>query len=264
MSKSATSFFTFSRETLFIFGAVLFLAASGFVAEPTTAQVRVIRGVSVGIPGPGREVTMPIQIDSLGNESSTRFSLNFSPGVLTNPRVALGAGTPEGSNLATNTNNVAQGQLGILVDSTNTYLAGTRTILTITFTVPTNVNLGSYVVAFGSTPTPQSVSNLTGTLLPTTYEQGNVIIGATAAGVDVFGRIVTPDGRGIRNAAVVVTDTNGSRRLTTTSSFGYYRFADVRSGQPYTISVQSRRYRFTPRVVQIVDTLTDFDFVGEQ
>ena len=52
------------------------------------------------------------------------------------------------------------------------------------------------------------------------------------------------------------------RRLATTSSFGHYRFADIESGGTYAIGVKSTRYRFTPRVIQIVDTLTDFNFVG--
>jgi hypothetical protein len=30
------------------------------------------------------------------------------------------------------------------------------------------------------------------------------------------------------------------------------------------MSVESRRYRFAPRIIQVIDTLTDFDFVGQE
>jgi hypothetical protein len=84
----------------------------------------------------------------------------------------------------------------------------------------------------------------------------------TAAGVEVSGRVLTPDGRGLRNATVTMTDANGVVRTTTTSTFGYYRFDNVAVGETYVMGVSSRNYRFTPRVVQVVDNMTDVDFIG--
>jgi hypothetical protein len=84
----------------------------------------------------------------------------------------------------------------------------------------------------------------------------------TSAGVDVSGRVLTPDGRGLRNATVTMTDSNGVVRTATTSSFGFYRFEGVTVGESYVMGVSSRSYRFTPRVVQVFDTLTDVDFIG--
>ena len=264
MSNSAVSFFGFGRKTFLTFGVVMFLAVSGFVAGTATAQgTRVIRSTSVAVLA-GQQAVVQIQLDSQGNESSTSFSFSFNPAVLTNPVVTLGSGVPAGSNLGTNTNNAAQGQIGVLVDSTNTYTAGTRNIVTVTFTVPANAPIGLYPVTFGDVPTSRSVSSAQGALLTTTYTNGQVQVGSTAAGVDVSGRVVTPDGRGIRNASVIITDAAGARRSATTSSFGYYRFEAVESGRTYTIGVNSKQYRFTPRVIQVVDTLADFDFVGQQ
>ena len=85
---------------------------------------------------------------------------------------------------------------------------------------------------------------------------------ATAAGVDVSGRVLTPDGRGLRNAVVSMTGPDGVVRTATTSSFGYYRFENVEAGPSYVMGVTSRNFRFTPRVVQVTDTLTDVDFIG--
>lgn len=86
----------------------------------------------------------------------------------------------------------------------------------------------------------------------------------TAAGVEVSGRVMTPDGRGLRNATVSITDGAGNTRTATTSTFGYYRFDDVQVGETYIMAVSSRRYRYAPRAVPVFDSLTDVDFVGQE
>lgn len=89
-----------------------------------------------------------------------------------------------------------------------------------------------------------------------------IILPTTAAGVEVSGRVLTPDGRGLRNANVTLTDSEGIIRRASTSSFGNFTFEDVEVGSTYVISVNSKRYRFSPRIVNVVDTLTDLDFTG--
>lgn len=81
----------------------------------------------------------------------------------------------------------------------------------------------------------------------------------TAAGVTVSGRVFNPEGRGLRNAKVSLIDSQGGNKTVTTNSQGYYQFDDVQVGQTYVVSVSSRRYSFSPRVVQIVDTLVNLD-----
>ena len=85
----------------------------------------------------------------------------------------------------------------------------------------------------------------------------------TAAGVELSGRVMTANGNGVTGAIVTVTDQSGVARTTLTSSFGYYRFDDVQVGQTYIVSVGSKRFSFTPRVVQVVDNVSDLDFVAE-
>jgi hypothetical protein len=207
-------------------------------------------------------VTVSIVLDALGNETSASFSLNFNSAVFSNPVVALGLGTPAGSVANTNVTEVSEGRLGILVDSVNPYAAGTRQIITVTFDVSADANLGLYPITFGGIPTPQSVANTTGGLLTTLYQTGIVQIGSTAAGVEVSGRVLTPDGRGLRNAVVTITDHLGNVRTATTSSFGYYRFEDIDTGSTFVVAVASKRYRFAPRLLQVFDTLANVDFVG--
>ena len=93
---------------------------------------------------------------------------------------------------------------------------------------------------------------------------GLELLSTTAAGVEVSGRVTTPDGRGLRNAVVSMVDSQGVVRTATTSSFGYYSFDGVEAGSSVVMNVQSRRYRFAPRIVQVIDTLTDVDFTGQE
>ncbi len=84
-----------------------------------------------------------------------------------------------------------------------------------------------------------------------------------AAGVSVSGRVLTPDGQGVRGAVITIAGLNGEPRTARTGSFGYYRFDDVLAGETYLISVASKRYQFTSRTVSVGDELTDVDFVAE-
>jgi uncharacterized delta-60 repeat protein len=82
------------------------------------------------------------------------------------------------------------------------------------------------------------------------------------SGVSVSGRVTTPGGQALRNATVVMTNAQGVTRMATTSSFGIYLFEDVPAGSNYTLSVRSKRYRFSPRILNVNGTLTGVDLVG--
>jgi protocatechuate 3,4-dioxygenase beta subunit len=78
----------------------------------------------------------------------------------------------------------------------------------------------------------------------------------------VEGRVLTPAGVGVRNAVVTLIDPAGIRRSATTSSFGVYSFQNLAPGQEYTMTVVNKRYRFAPRTVTLISSLTNFDFPG--
>lgn len=215
-------------------------------------------GTAAGVES---QVEIRILLDSLGDELSTSFTLNFSPFGPRNPVVALGNDMLPGSTLQINNDNLAQGQLGIVINSPRPFAVGTHNILNIRFTVLASVSVGGYPVCFGGVPTPQNVSSPTGMSLPTTYEPGFIALGQ-ADGIGVGGRVLTPDGRGLGNVTVIATDAFGSRRFATTNSFGNYLLPYVRLGRTYTLSVQSKRYRFKPLVFQVAFPLPDFDFIG--
>ena len=82
------------------------------------------------------------------------------------------------------------------------------------------------------------------------------------ASATVDGKVLTSAGRGLRNAAVSITDSQGVVLTATTSSFGFFSFPNIATGETYTFRVTSRLYRFTAQTVQVNGNLTLPDFVG--
>ncbi len=87
---------------------------------------------------------------------------------------------------------------------------------------------------------------------------------ANSTGVEVSGKVLTPDGRGLRNTQITITDKYGVARTATTSSFGTFHFDTVPTGETYTIAVRSNRYRFASRQVTINDNLSNIDFIERE
>lgn len=87
----------------------------------------------------------------------------------------------------------------------------------------------------------------------------------TAAAVTVSGRVVTADGRGIRNVLVTMVKSNGESRTVLSSAFGYFRFDDLAPGETYIFSVSAKRYTFSqPTLVRsIVEDADDIIFTAD-
>ena len=120
---------------------------------------------------------------------------------------------------------------GLTLTKTSSFIAATQT------------------VALTGTPTKTGAYNFTvttsdGTNTNATDYSINVT-SPTAAAVTVSGRVVTAKGaRGIRSAVVTMTDQDGTVRYATTSTFGYFRFADVPAGQTYIFNIRAKRFTF--------------------
>jgi len=116
--------------------------------------------------------------------------------------------------------------------------------------------------------TPTSVVRVlpTGSILISEKATGRImrLPGPSAAGVNISGRVVTPDGRGLRNALVTMTDQRGMTRTVATGSFGYYTFSGAPAGESFVLSVSSKRFRFVSRIIEVFDNLTNVDFVGQE
>jgi hypothetical protein len=87
----------------------------------------------------------------------------------------------------------------------------------------------------------------------------------TAASVTVTGRVISANGRGIRNVLVSLVDVSGESRTVVTSALGYFRFTDVPAGQTYTLSAFAKRYTFSQQsqALSIFEDMRDVVFVAE-
>ncbi|MBK9215520.1 MAG: beta-propeller fold lactonase family protein [Chloracidobacterium sp.] len=94
---------------------------------------------------------------------------------------------------------------------------------------------------------------------------GLEFLSTTAANASISGRVLTADGRPIRNVTVSVTGNSLSEpRVVQTGSFGYYNFDDLRTGETYVITVQGRRYFFQmpSQIVSLTDNIADLNFIA--
>ncbi len=82
----------------------------------------------------------------------------------------------------------------------------------------------------------------------------------SAGDVSVGGRVNARGGRGLVNATVRLLQDDGSMLVTRTSSFGYFQFKGVRSGQAVLIMVESRNYTYEPQFVSLADNALELRF----
>jgi hypothetical protein len=87
----------------------------------------------------------------------------------------------------------------------------------------------------------------------------------TASSVTLDGKVTTSEGRAIPRVTVTLVGGSGEVQTFITSGFGYYTFEGLRSGETYTISVESKSYRFNPssRTITAMDSVHDLDFTAE-
>lgn len=99
----------------------------------------------------------------------------------------------------------------------------------------------------------------------TTFSEwtGGNRLNPTAAQVSVSGRVSTPEGRGLRNATVTMTNQTGETRTARTNSFGNFRFEDVAVGESYVFAVKSKQYQFAPQVLNILEETGDLNFIAK-
>jgi YVTN family beta-propeller protein len=77
----------------------------------------------------------------------------------------------------------------------------------------------------------------------------------TAASASIGGRVVQANGRGIANVGVALTDANGTARVVKSNSFGYFRFAEIETGQTYVLSANHKIYSFDSQILAVNDNL---------
>lgn len=100
--------------------------------------------------------------------------------------------------------------------------------------------------------------------LPTAFNDGSVNVQVpTAAMISVAGRVLTSEGRGVKNVMVSLTDNAGVPRRVMSGPRGFFHFEDVEAGQSYVLSATARRYQFTSQIINVTDNISDFEFRAE-
>lgn len=77
----------------------------------------------------------------------------------------------------------------------------------------------------------------------------------TAAGARLSGRVLTPENRGLSGATVVLTDSSGKDLTVQTGTFGNFSFENLPAGESFVITVRSKRYQYSPQLVELASDL---------
>jgi uncharacterized delta-60 repeat protein len=79
---------------------------------------------------------------------------------------------------------------------------------------------------------------------------------ASVTGEEVTGTVLTLDGRGVFGARVVLSLPGGEERFTQSNPAGFFRFKDVPTGQPVTLTVTHKLLQFDPQTLTITGATT--------
>lgn len=87
----------------------------------------------------------------------------------------------------------------------------------------------------------------------------------TSAEVSVSGRVVTANGRGIRNVLVTMSGASGEVQTAMSSMSGNFHFANVLAGDTYIFTARAKRFSFaqSTQVLSITEDVSDLVFVAE-
>ncbi len=207
----------------------------------------------------GSRITIPVEIRMNGDEAAVSFTLRYDHTKLGQPDVAAGS-LAYGTILTYGSRE--SGAVKVLIDAIGPLGPASKQADPLVF-VSFDI-LGT--AASGDTPLELEevvVSDANATRLTSWSQPGTVsITGPNAAGVEVSGRVMTADGRGIRNAIVLMIDQDRNIRATTTGTFGHYRFRGVPPDAWYLLRVQTRRFRFIPRRIHVTGPMTDVDLIA--
>lgn len=101
------------------------------------------------------------------------------------------------------------------------------------------------------TPTPSPTPSVTPSPSPT-----------PPTAITVNGRVVTPNGNGIRSATVRLKEAGGTTRTVLTNALGFFAFENVAVGPTVNLTATSKLYRFAQQDLPITVGMPEITFVG--
>jgi uncharacterized protein (TIGR03437 family) len=177
--KNIKDYHAYLKIALFALAIVtlsLSLASPLVSSQAGATQAREVRVVAASAVA-GQNVNVSVELVSQGNENAVGFSLNFDPAILSNPAITLGSGAT-GAMQFFNTTQAANGRLGVTLGygAGQTFTAGTRQLVSISFAVAANAPTGSTPITFGDQPIVREISDVTANELTATYTAGAVSV----------------------------------------------------------------------------------------
>jgi Concanavalin A-like lectin/glucanases superfamily/Immunoglobulin domain len=120
----------------------------------------------------GQPGIISVTLNSQGNENALGFTLVFDPALLSFESVDLGS-DDSGATLLVNTNQIANGQLGIALALPigTSFAAGTREILQLNMLAASS---GNGLMSFSDQPVLREISDIMGNALPASYSSGSI------------------------------------------------------------------------------------------
>lgn len=81
----------------------------------------------------------------------------------------------------------------------------------------------------------------------------------------ISGRILTADGRGIRNVSITMSGAVGEVRMAFSSSFGYFTFENVPVGEIYILTARAKQFQFSQssQAVSVLEDVSDINFIAD-
>jgi uncharacterized protein (TIGR03437 family) len=158
---------------------------SSFAAETSVEEqvARAIRAVNANIER-GQNGTLALELDSQGNENAVGFSLSFDPAQLHFVSASLGSGA-SGATLNANANQSTNGQIGIALamPANQTFAAGTRQLLVVTFVALTGGSAVTTTVAIGDQPVGREIVDVAANALNANWAAATVTFVRSVASV---------------------------------------------------------------------------------
>jgi len=247
------------------FGYDGFTEQSGVSSDQLNAPAAGSATVSAGTTtASGGTAVIPIQLNS-SNVGGVQFTVTYDAAKLSIP--SLAAITNRAANVSFTFNNSTPGQLGVVAfqSTAGDVFPASALLFNINFTVAGGAAAGTTPISFGNTPVPIKASDPAANAATITTTPGAVtILGPTAANVSISGRATTATGRGIRNVLIRLTDAQGNVKIAYTTTFGYYRFAEVAAGETYVITAKGKRYEFSQstQVINVNEDTVDINFTA--
>ncbi len=135
-------------------------------------RVAVIQDATVS---PGSTFSLPIVLNTQGNENAVAFSIQFDTTKLTYQSATRGSNVPSDATFLQNTSQTGQGKVGIVIALSpgTIFPAGTRQLVQVSFQANVTAT-GQTVLSFVDQPIPRSLSDANAQALSATWTQGAV------------------------------------------------------------------------------------------